>query len=159
MLAASSAWEGLAAELNAAAEAFSSVTSGLTSQGWQGQASQSMLAVAAPYGSFLGAAAQSASGAAAQSRAVASAFESALAATVHPALVYGNRQQLIQAVQSNWFGLNFPVIAELDAVYESQWAQDVAAMFEYYSSTAAAAAQVALPQQPLPSLPGAIAGD
>ena len=39
MLDAAAAWEGLASELGSAATSFSSVTSGLTGQAWQGAAS------------------------------------------------------------------------------------------------------------------------
>ncbi|WP_156765021.1 PPE family protein, partial [Mycobacterium sp. 1081908.1] len=83
MLAAAAAWDGLASELDSAANSFSSVTSGLASQGWQGPAAQAMVAAAAPYADWLSTAAAQAAGAAAQAQAVAGAFESALAATVH----------------------------------------------------------------------------
>ncbi len=36
MLAAATAWDGLASELGSAADSFSSVTSGLAAQAWQG---------------------------------------------------------------------------------------------------------------------------
>lgn len=39
MLQAAAAWDGLAAELGTAASSFSSVTTGLTGQAWQGPAS------------------------------------------------------------------------------------------------------------------------
>ena len=48
MLSAAAAWDGLAAELGSAADSFSSVTSGLAGQAWQGPAS-AMVAAAAPY--------------------------------------------------------------------------------------------------------------
>ncbi|UGT94242.1 PPE domain-containing protein [Mycobacterium ostraviense] len=53
MLSAAAAWEGLAAELDAAADAFLSVTSGLVDQAWQGPASQAMAAAAAPSAGWL----------------------------------------------------------------------------------------------------------
>ena len=53
MLTAASAWEGLASELNSAASSFSSVTSNLASQAWQGPASTAMAAAAAPYAGWL----------------------------------------------------------------------------------------------------------
>jgi len=52
MLEAAAAWNGLASELGSAADSFSSVTSGLTGQAWQGPAAAAMSAVAAPYASF-----------------------------------------------------------------------------------------------------------
>lgn len=49
MLAASVAWDRLAAELAVAASSFGSVTSGLAGQSWQGAAAAAMAAAAAPY--------------------------------------------------------------------------------------------------------------
>ena len=49
LLEASAAWDGLAPELSSAASTFSSVTSGLAGQAWQGAASQAMTAAAAPH--------------------------------------------------------------------------------------------------------------
>src|SRR5262249_4647469 len=103
MLAAAAAWDGLAGELVSAADSFSSVTSGLVGQAWQGAASQAMVVAAAPYLGWLSSAAAQAAGAAAQAKAVASVFESALAATVHPALVAANRSDLVSLVLSNLF--------------------------------------------------------
>ncbi|MCU0218463.1 PPE family protein, partial [Mycobacterium tuberculosis] len=66
MLQAAAAWDGLAAELGTAASSFSSVTTGLTGQAWQGPAS------AAPYAGFLTTASAQAQLAAGQAKAVAS---------------------------------------------------------------------------------------
>lgn len=49
MLAAAASWDGLATELGTAAQSFSSVTSGLTGQAWQGPASAAMTQTAARY--------------------------------------------------------------------------------------------------------------
>lgn len=49
MLAAATAWDGLAAQLHATAASYDSVLSGLTGWSWQGPASASMLSAAAPY--------------------------------------------------------------------------------------------------------------
>ena len=64
MLEAAAAWDGLASELGSAASSFTSVTSGLAGQAWQGPASKAMAAAAAPYSGWLSAAAAQASGAA-----------------------------------------------------------------------------------------------
>src|SRR5882757_4549342 len=101
MLQASTAWDGLAAELGSAASSFGSVTSGLTGAVWQGPAAAAMAAAAAPYAGWLSAAAARAEGAAGQARAAASAFEAAAAATVHPVAVAANRNQLVSLVISN----------------------------------------------------------
>ncbi len=64
MLEAAAAWDGLASELGSAASSFSSVTSGLAGQAWQGPSAQAMTAAAAPYTGWLSQAAAQASGAA-----------------------------------------------------------------------------------------------
>jgi len=143
LLEAAAAWDGLASELSSAASSFGSVTSGLTAQAWQGPAAAAM-----------------ASRTAGQARAVVSDFEAAQAATVQPLLVSLNRNSLVQMVMSNWFGLNAPAIAEIEADYEAMWARDVSAMSGYYSGASAAAAGLT-PLQGLQSalqgLPGGVA--
>src|SRR5689334_18039333 len=150
MLAAATAWDGLAAELGSASSSFGSVTSGLANAVWQGPAATAMAAAAAPYAGWLSAAAAQAEGAAGQARAAASAFEAAVAATVHPGMVSANRNAFVQLVMSNLFGQNAPAIAAAEAHYEQMWAQDVAAMVGYHGGASAAAAQ-------LTSLPAAAA--
>src|SRR5271168_3494124 len=158
MLTAAAAWDGLASELGSAASSFSSVTSGLTDQAWQGPASAAMTAAAAPYTGWLSAAAAQATGAAGQARTVAGAFEAALAATVHPLQVAANRNGLVQLVMWNVFGQNAPAIAAAEAEYEQMWAQDVAAMAGYHAGASAAAAQLAPELQSLNGLATKLAG-
>ncbi|ORW69048.1 PecA family PE domain-processing aspartic protease [Mycobacterium saskatchewanense] len=140
MLAAAESWNGLATELNAAAQSFTSVTSGLAEQAWQGPAAAAMLQTATRYAGFLNAATAQAQTAAAQAQAVVSAFESAQAATVHPFFVAANRNELVQLVVSNLFGQNAPAIAAAEADYEEMWARDVGAMLGYHGGASAAAA-------------------
>jgi PPE-repeat protein len=154
MLGAAAAWDGLAAELGAAAQSFSSVTSGLAADAWQGPASAAMLSTSVQYSSVLGAAAAQAQTAAAQAQTIASEFEAALAATVHPAVVAANRNQLVQLVVSNLFGQNAPAIAATDFSYELMWAEDIAAMVGYHGGVSAAAAQLSTWAAALPSLAG-----
>ncbi|OIN80705.1 PecA family PE domain-processing aspartic protease [Mycobacterium malmoense] len=142
MLAAAASWDGLATELGTAAQSFSSVTSGLAGQAWQGAASAAMAQTAARYAGYLTEAATQAQTAAAQAQVVASAFESTVAATVHPALVAANRNELVQLVVSNLFGQNAPAIAAAESDYEQMWAQDVAAMIGYHGGVSSAAAQL-----------------
>jgi PPE-repeat protein len=152
MLTAATAWAQLGSELGSAASSFSSVTSGLTGQAWQGPASAAMSAAAGPYARWLSAAATQATGAAGQARAVAGAFEAAQAATVHPLLVAANRNGLVQLVMSNVFGQNAPSIAAVEAEYEQMWAQDVAAMAGYHAGASAAVAQLPPWQQSINGL-------
>src|SRR5947209_10747488 len=156
MLEAAAAWDGLASELATAASSFTSVTSRLTGQAWQGPASAAMMAAATPYAGFLSAAAAHAQNASTQAQSVAAVFESSLAATVHPAVVAGNRSDLVSLVMSNLFGQNAPAIAATEADYEQMWAQDVAAMVDYHAGASAAAAQLPSALEPLDSIFGVL---
>lgn len=154
MLEAAAGWSGLAEELEAAAGSFSSVTSALACQAWQGPAAAAMAAAAAPYAGWLNAASAQAANAAGQAQAVVSAFEAAQAAMIHPLLVAANRNTFVRLVMSNLFGFNAPAIAAAEFQYEEMWAQDVAAMVGYHGGVSAAAAQLASPAQALQNLPG-----
>jgi hypothetical protein len=142
MLAAAGAWDGLASELHAAAGSFSSATSELAGQAWQGPAALAMTRTAARYATWLSTAAGQAEHAAASARLAASAFAAGFAATVHPIVVADNRTALVSLVGSDLLGQNAPAIAAAEAEYERMWAQDVAAMSDYYAGAAAAAAQL-----------------
>lgn len=142
-LSAAASWEGLAAELDAAARSFAAVTSGLADNAWQGPAMLAMTRAARPYVTWLTTAAAQAGRTAAQARAAAAAFETAQAAVAHPALVAANRSGLVSLVASNLFGQNTPAIAAAEAAYEQMWAQDVAAMAGYHAEASVVAEQLA----------------
>jgi triacylglycerol lipase len=154
MLDAAAAWDGIGSELSSAANAFSSVTSDLTGQAWQGPASASMTNAAARYVDWLGGAAAQAEQSATQARAAASAVEAALASIVDPGLITANRGHLVSLVTSNLFGQNAPAIAAAEAEYERMWALDVAAMSGYHTSASATVAQLGSWEQALESLAG-----
>ncbi|OBG34364.1 hypothetical protein A5672_22955 [Mycobacterium alsense] len=158
MLTAAAAWDGLAGELGSAAQSFSSVTSGLAADAWQGPASAAMLSAATQYSGILSAAATQAQSAATQAQTIAAAFESAVVATVHPALVAGNRNQLVQLVVSNLFGQNAPAIAAAESEYEQMWAEDVAAMVGYHGGVSQAAAQLSAWSAALQGVPARVSG-
>jgi PPE-repeat protein len=149
MLAVASAWDGLAEELRAAAGSFASVTSELAGEAWAGPAAAAMARAADPYAAWLGAAAAQAEQTAAQARVAADTFAAALAATVHPIAVAANRTRLVSLVGYNLLGQNAPAIAAAEAEYEQMWAQDAAALSEYYAGASAAVAQL-VPWQALP---------
>jgi PPE-repeat protein len=138
MLAASAAWDGLAADLYSTAASYQSVVSGLTAGSWQGPASSSMAAAAAPYATWMTATAAQCEQVADQARAAASAFETAFGMTVPPPLIAANRAQLAALVATNILGQNTPAIAATEAQYGEMWAQDAAAMYGYAASSAAA---------------------
>ncbi|MGO9926970.1 MAG: PPE family protein [Mycobacterium sp.] len=138
MLAAASAWHGLAAELGSTALSYSSVLSGLTSEEWHGPASAAMSAAAAPYVAWLSTTAEQAEQTAAQAEAAAAAYETAFAATVPPPVITANRAQLMALIATNILGQNTAAIAATEAQYAEMWAQDAAAMYGYAASSATA---------------------
>src|ERR1700677_2830806 len=156
---AASAWDGLASDLSASASSFQSVLSSLANGAWSGPASLSMAAAAAPYVTWLSAAAETAQAAASQARTAASAFESALAATVPLPLVTANRASFTSLVETNYLGQNTPAIAATEFDYVEMWAQDVTAMLGYHTgatSVAAAVSPFSLPPVNLSGLTGLV---
>jgi PPE-repeat protein len=139
MLAAASAWDGLAAELSSAATSYTGVISELTEGPWRGPASASMATAATPYVAWMNTAAAQSEQTAGQARAAAAAFDAAFAMTVPPAVVAANRAQLATLVATNVLGQNTPAIAVTEALYGEMWSQDAAAMYGYAGSSAAAA--------------------
>lgn len=140
ILAASAAWDGMAADLHATAAAYNLVISDLTSAAWLGLASVSMAAAAAPYVSWLTTTAALCEQAATGARAAAAAYGAAFAITVPPPVVAANRAQLMVLIATNILGQNAPAIAATEAEYGEMWAQDAAAMYEYAGASAAASA-------------------
>ncbi|BBX61681.1 putative PPE family protein PPE33 [Mycobacterium saskatchewanense] len=138
MAAAAEAWEGLAAELHATANAYRAVVSGLAAGPWQGPSSASMVDAAASFVNWLSNVATQAEEAAVQARAAAAAYEEAFASTVPPQLVAGNRALFTRLVATNLFGQNTSAIANTEAQYVEMWAQDAAAMYRYAASSASA---------------------
>ncbi|BBX73484.1 PPE family protein [Mycobacterium shinjukuense] len=138
MLAAASAWHGLAAELRATALSCGAVLCALTGEEWYGPASASMAAAVAPYTAWLSSTAVQAEQTALQAEAAVAAYEAAFAATVPPPVVAANRAQLMALVATNIFGQNTPAIAATEAQYAEMWAQDGMAMYGYAGSSAAA---------------------
>jgi PPE-repeat protein len=138
LLAAASAWTGLAEELHSAAVSYASVVSALAGDMWLGPASASMAAAAAPFAAWMSAAAAQAEQTAAQAEAAAAAYAAAFVATVPPPLIAANRAQLMALIATNFLGQNTPAIAATEAHYVEMWAQDAAAMYAYAGSSATA---------------------
>ena len=138
MLAAASAWAGLAAELHSTASTYQSMVVGLTSEGWLGPASASMAAAVAPYMTWMNATSGQAEQTSAQASAAAAAYETAFAMTVPPPVVAANRAQLATLVATNFLGINTAAIAATEAEYAEMWAQDAAAMYGYAANSSVA---------------------
>ena len=137
IIAAAASWDNLASEVSSAAGDYGSVIAGLSSGSWQGPASMSMVAAAAPYVSWMNATAAQAEQAADQAKAAASAYEAAFTRRLR------RRSSLPTArYWQHWSPLTslpeHPAIATTEAHYAEMWAQDAAAMYGYAGSSAAA---------------------
>ena len=158
MLAAAAAWDGLGAELHAAAASHGSVVSGLTAGPWVGPASAAMAAAAGPYVAWMRTTAAQAEEAATQAKAAAAAYEVAFAATVAPPVIAANRALLMALVATNIFGQNTPAIAATETHYAEMWAQDAAAMYGYAGVSASATTLTPFTPPPQSINPGGLGG-
>ncbi|MGA7054845.1 MAG: PPE family protein, partial [Mycobacterium sp.] len=158
LMAAATAWDELATELDSTAASYYSVISELTSEEWMGPSSASMAAAAAPYAAWMSTTAAEAEQAAAQAKAAASAYEAAFAMTVHPAVVAANRSQTMALIATNMLGQNTPAIAASEAQYAEMWAQDSAAMQGYASFSAVASSLRSFTSPPQTTNPAGLAG-
>ena len=130
-VAAASAWNSIAAELQSAALSYQTVVTQLSSEEWTGTASAAMAQAATPYAEWLSTTATQAELTATQAQAAAAAYETALASSVAPPLIAANRMQSQQLQMTNVLGQNTPLIMQLEAQYGEFWAQDAAAMSTY----------------------------
>src|ERR1700753_3617228 len=90
MMAAASAWDGLAAELTTAAQGYNSVVTELTGSTWMGPAAQAMIYGVAPCVMWMSAAGAQAEETASQARLAAAAYETAFTLTVPPPVIAAN---------------------------------------------------------------------
>jgi PPE-repeat protein len=140
MLAAAAAWEELAADLDSAAASYQSVIWDLTGATWLGPSSVAMTTTVTAYIDWMTTTAAQCEQTASNARAAAAAYEAAFAMTVPPAMIAGNRAQLVALIATNILGQNTPAIAATEADYGEMWAQDAGAMYEYAAASAAASA-------------------
>ena len=158
MLAAAAAWNTMAAEMRSAAADYDSVVTELTSNGWFGPSSTSMMAAAIPYLAWLSTTATQAEQTGAQANAAATAFEAAFGMTVPPPVIAANRAQLAMLVATNIFGQNTPAIAATEAQYAEMWAQDAAAMNGYATASSATTQFTPFGTPQSPTTPEGVAG-
>jgi PPE-repeat protein len=138
MLAAASAWDGLAAELQSTAASYRAAIAELTGGPWLGSSSASMAAAATPYLDWITTTAGQAEQTATQARAAAAAYEAAFAMTVPPPVIVANRSLLMTLIATNVLGQNTAAIAATEVHYAEMWAQDATAMYGYAGSAAVA---------------------
>jgi PPE-repeat protein len=137
-VAAATAWENLATELQSTASSYESVISSLTSGPWVGPSSLAMAAAVTPYLTWMQQTAAQAAQTATQATAAASAYEEAFAAHVPPPVIAANRSQQAMLVATNLLGQNTAAIAATEAQYSEMWAQDALAMDTYFASSVTA---------------------
>ena len=138
MIAAASAWNALAAELQSTASSYQSAITGLIAGPWLGPSATTMAAAAAPYVAWMRTTATQAEQTANQATAAAAAYDAAFAETVPPPVVAANRSLLAALVATNFFGQNTPSIALTETQYAEMWAQDSGAMYSYAGASASA---------------------
>ena len=130
LIAAATAWDALASELQTTAASYASTIGELTTS-WQGPSSAAAANAAAPYTAWLSNTAAQAEQTASQAQAAAAAYEAAFAASIPPPLIEANRALLAALVATNFLGQNTPAIAATEATYAEFWAQDAGAMYGY----------------------------
>ena len=130
LIAAATAWDALASELQTTAASYASTIGELTTS-WQGPSSAAAANAAAPYTAWLSSTAAQAEQTASQAQAAAAAYEAAFAASIPPPVIAANRALLAALVVTNFLGQNTPAIAATEATYAEFWAQDAGAMYGY----------------------------
>lgn len=135
LIAAASAWDALAAELESYTAACSSVLSHLQRESWLGPTSLAMADAVTPYLAWVAATAERVAVASNKARAAAAAYEAAFQAMVPPEVIAANRAHVETLVGSNLFGQNTPAIAAAETAYAEMWAQDATAMYQYAASS------------------------
>jgi PPE-repeat protein len=144
LMAAASAWDELAADLETTANSYQTVIQQLTGGPWLGPSSARMASAAAPYIAWMQGSSIQAALTSAQARLAAAAYEGAFAGTVPPAVIAANRALLAALIATNFLGQNTPAIAATEAHYMEMWFQDGLTMDTYALASQQA---TALPQQ------------
>jgi len=149
LLEAATAWDGLAADLEATATQYQTAVTNLTTGTWLGPSSAHMAAAAEPYIGWLQSTAAEAAQTGAQAKAAAGAYQTAYASMVPPPVITANRTELTTLAANNFLGQNTGAIAQNEAEYLDMWIQDALAMdtYQMHSTSASAAlpAQTAAP--------------
>ena len=138
LMAASTAWNELAADLESTATQYQTVITNLTTGPWLGPSSARMAAAAAPYIAWLQGTAATAAQTGAQAQVAAAAYQSAYASMVPLPEIAANRALLAQLVANNFLGQNTGAIATTEANYLDMWIQDALTMDTYQVNSKAA---------------------
>jgi PPE-repeat protein len=149
LMAASTAWNELAADLESTATQYQTLITNLVTGSWLGPSSAQMAAATAPYIAWLQGTAATAAQTGAQAEAAAAAYQTAYASMVPLPEIAANRALLAELVANNFLGQNTGAIATTEANYLDMWIQDALGMDTYQVNSQAASAlpaQVAAPQ-------------
>ena len=150
LLEAATAWDGLAADLEATATQYQTAVTNLTTGTWLGPSSAHMASATEPYIAWLQSTAAEAAQTGAQAKAAAGAYQTAYASMVPPPVITANRAELTTLVSNNFLGQNTGAIAQNEAEYLDMWIQDALGMDTYnLNSTGASAALPAQTAAPL----------
>ncbi len=144
LMAAASAWDELAADLETTATSYQAEIAQLTGGPWLGPSSARMASSTAPFIAWLQGSSIQAAQTSAQARLAAAAYQGAFDATVPPAVIAANRALLAALIATNFLGQNTPAIAATEAHYMEMWFQDGLTMDTYAVVSQQA---TALPQQ------------
>lgn len=143
LTAAATALHSLASELETTATGWTNqIATWTAANGWTGTGAAAATAAAETYISWLNTTATEVTTAATQAAASAAAFTTAYGSVVSPALIATNRAAYAAALAAMPFSAT--TVATLEAQYETYWAQDVAAMGVYQSTSLANSALPAL---------------
>ncbi len=145
LLEAATAWDELAADLEATATQYQTAVTNLTTGTWLGPSSAHMASAAEPYIAWMQATATEAAQTGAQAKAAAAAYQTAYASMVPPPVIAANRAELTTLVSNNFLGQNTGAIAQNEANYLEMWIQDALGMDTYQQASTGASA--ALPAQ------------
>jgi PPE-repeat protein len=150
LLEAATAWDGLAADLEATATQYQTAIINLTTGTWLGPSSAHMASAAQPYIAWLQSTAAEAAQTGVQAKAAAGAYQTAYTSMVPPPVITANRAELTTLVANNFLGQNTGAIAQNEAEYLDMWIQDALGMDTYnMNSTGASAALPAQTAAPL----------
>ncbi|ORA07777.1 PPE family protein [Mycobacterium arosiense] len=134
---AAAVWQELSVELEQSASSYTAELSELMTT-WHGPSALAMAQALEPYLDWLRVTAQQCQQIATSVQTMTTAFELTHWTVVHPSLVAANRARLAMLLATNFFGINYPAIAETEAEYQAMWVSNSAAMIRYAATSASA---------------------
>jgi PPE-repeat protein len=138
LLEAATAWDELAADLEATATQYQTAVTNLTTGTWLGPTSAHMASAAEPYIAWLQTTAAEAAQTGDQAKAAAAAYQTAYSSMVPPPVIAANRAELTTLVSNNFLGQNTGAIAQNEANYLEMWIQDALGMDTYQQASTGA---------------------